>query len=102
MSDSRESRDGPRRRHWTGRDETPSGAVVEAVASASGTDAKDLPPLGDRLDTDSLDGLFASTDPTSSSGRISARTADMDAGLEVRFEYAGYDVTVADDDVILE
>ena len=102
MSDSRKYSDRTRRRRWNSDDETVSEAVVAAVATADVTEPDSLPPLGDRLDTDSLDGLFASRESTTSSGLIFARTADMDTESEVRFRCAKYDVTVTDNYVVLE
>lgn len=61
-------------------DRSPSEAVVEAVAAASGLSPLDLPPLYRAIDPDSLDSLFQS----GADGRV-------------RFAYAGYDVTVDDD-----
>ncbi|WIV67685.1 HalOD1 output domain-containing protein [Natrialbaceae archaeon AArc-T1-2] len=65
--------------------ETPSTAIVEAVAAASGRDAAPspessdpLPPLFNTVDPDALDSLFAS--------------AGEDVSLS--FTYAGYEVVL--------
>lgn len=102
MSDSQQSSDHTRRRRWISDDETVSEAVVEAVATADAVGPNSLPPLGNRLDTDALDDLFASRESTTSSGLIFARTADMETEFEVRFRYAKHDVTVTDNYVVLE
>lgn len=52
----------PVRSSWTDS-ESPSIAVVEAVAAVTGREPTDLPPLADRLDTDALDGLVAEEAP---------------------------------------
>lgn len=54
-----------------------SDQVVQTVAERSNTDALELPPLFDTLDSDSLDKLIRG----------------MDEG-EVSFAYAGYNITV--------
>lgn len=60
-------------------------AVVRAVAAVSGTPVGDLPPLGNVVDPDALDGIF----PT-----------DRDEG-RVTFDYDGYVVTVRADDIVV-
>lgn len=66
------------------REESVSGAVVEAVAEAEGTDPLELtPPLYDAVDSDALDRLFAD--------------ASTDGRMEVAFAYRGYDVSVRGD-----
>lgn len=52
--------------------------VVVAVAVVEDTDPERLPPLYDSVDPEALDTLLAS--------------AGEEAGLTVRFEYAGYEV----------
>ena len=64
-------------------DPNPSVRVVGAVASASNVDPLECPPLYEAVNPSALDSLF--TGATTSSGRL-------------RFEYAGYDVTVSADD----
>lgn len=71
----------PVRSSWTDS-ESPSIAVVEAVAAVTGREPTDLPPLADRLDTDALDGLVAEEAP------------GWDLPVSVSFEYAGVDVTI--------
>ena len=61
--------------------------VVEAVASASDTDATELPPLHDSVDTDALNALFDSGGP------------DSDRSLRVSFVYHGYSVRIDRDGV---
>lgn len=40
-------------------DESPTTAIVEALATAAGTELTELPPLYEAIDTDALDRLFA-------------------------------------------
>jgi hypothetical protein len=68
--------------------ETISTCVVEAVARAQGVDAIELPPLATVVDPDALDSLFRSR--PDGSDRIGTRGFDG----EVRFPYAGWEVTV--------
>ncbi|WP_049986492.1 HalOD1 output domain-containing protein [Halobellus rufus] len=53
--------------------------VVEAVAAAEGVPPMELTPLGEVVDTDAIEALFARPTPT---------------GLEVRFEYEGHTVLI--------
>ncbi|MFC5279268.1 HalOD1 output domain-containing protein [Halorubrum rubrum] len=61
-----------------------SAAIVEAIAAITHTDPRELDPLGEQLDPESLDTLFTS----------SSKTAYDD--LSVSFSYAGYRVVVSD------
>lgn len=75
-----------------GPDESLSMGVFELVATALDRDPVDLPPLGERIDTDALDSLF----PAQGNGA---------AGTEgvVEFAYAGCRVAVfADRHVLVE
>lgn len=63
--------------------QTVSERVIQTVATASGTDALELPPLWDAIEPDALDTLVAGM-----------------ADGEVSFAYAGYDVTVTSDETI--
>ncbi|MXR21494.1 HalOD1 output domain-containing protein [Halobacterium bonnevillei] len=63
--------------------QTVSERVIQKVATASGTDALELPPLWDAIEPDALDTLVA--------GMVDG---------EVSFAYAGYDVTVTSDETI--
>lgn len=72
------------RRQWTQAD-GPSAAVVEAVASVTGRDELDLPPLQDAVDVDALDTVVASRAATGSDG--------VDA-VTVSFTYADVEVVV--------
>lgn len=66
--------------HYDYRDaESPSTAVVEAVALATGRDPLELPLLQEVLDTDALDALV---------------THSADATARVSFTYDGVDVVV--------
>jgi hypothetical protein len=66
--------------HYDYRDaESPSTAVVEAVAMATDRDPLDLPILADALDTDALDALV---------------THSTDTTTHISFTYAGVDVGV--------
>jgi hypothetical protein len=61
---------------------SPSGAVVEAVADATGRESLDLPILERAVDTDALDALVA---------------RDTDATTRVSFTYDEVDVVVDSD-----
>ena len=81
-----EARSGPGRtpgegpeRYEYGDAESPSMAVLEAVASATDRDPVDLPVLENVLDTDALDALV---------------THSTDATTRVSFSYDGVDVVV--------
>lgn len=102
MRDRESTHDGRRRRRVVGEDERASEAVVAAVATATDEDPSDLPPLGDRVDVDCLDGLLASGTQSTAAGLVFTRTDDLSAEPEVSFTYAGYDVTVTQDYVVLE
>lgn len=65
---------------WTGDETTPVYAVVTAVASVTGEDPCDLPPLARTVDPDALNVLLSS-----------AAVADE---TTVQFEYAGQTVVV--------
>lgn len=56
--------------------------ITEAIAEREGTHASALPPLYESIDPESLTSFVASAD---------------DGSTTVRFEYCGYDVTVAGD-----
>lgn len=64
---------------------SPTVAVVELVATATGTEPATLSPLGDVLDPDHLNGLLVPTRPTPSRHRV-----------RVRFDYEGFEVSVAE------
>lgn len=68
-----------------GSDESPSLAVVQAVATLTGRSVRTLPPLGERIDPDSLDGLVMEGDTS-----------------ECTFRYAGCLVSVSQERVIVE
>ena len=63
----------------------PSTRLVLAVADRTGSSVDELPVLHETIDPEALDRLAAD-------GR--------DASLDVRFEYAGFDVTVTDDGTV--
>ncbi|QKY21949.1 hypothetical protein B4589_016180 (plasmid) [Halolamina sp. CBA1230] len=69
---------------WSG-ETTPSIAVVEAVAAATGRDPREMPPIQGAVDTDALDALL---------------TAGKDGSLRVSFEYLDATVTVHPDGTI--
>ena len=102
MREREPTRDRPRRRRVVGAHERASEAVVAAVATADDVDPSELPPLGDHLDVDCLDGLLASESSSTAAGLVFTRTEDLLAEPEVSFTYAGYDVTVTEDYVVLE
>jgi len=74
---------------FVGSETRPSTAVIQSTAEFLGHDPIELRPLGERIDTDALDSLFAVT------GNTPARE---DSSGTVRFEYHGVDVRVAFDD----
>lgn len=63
---------------------TPSMAVVVAVAKAKGVDPLELEPLGNVIDPEALDKIFAETDDSRPSGWLT-------------FRMAGCEVTVTSD-----
>lgn len=69
-------------RYEYGDGTSPSGAVIEAVADATGRESLDLPILERVVDTDALDALV---------------THDSDATTRVSFTYDGVDVVVDSD-----
>jgi hypothetical protein len=91
-----------RRRRLIGDAETASEAIIAAVATANGVEIEELPPLGDQLDTEALDRLVSSETRSPAAGFVFTRTEDISTEIEVSFEYAGYDVTISDNYVLLE
>lgn len=80
---TRERTESHRVRHdWSGRRELTT-SIVMAVAEASGEDPLSLPVLRDVIDPDGLNDLF-----------VRAETAPS---VDVRFDYAGYEVVVSAD-----
>ncbi|MFP9190175.1 HalOD1 output domain-containing protein [Natronosalvus vescus] len=86
----------PHHRYDRPADESPSEAVVIAVAAATGKTAaptaerpEALPPLYDAIDPEALDALFSSTGTRSRECTIA-------------FTYEGCSVVVEDDQVIIE
>lgn len=63
--------------------------IVEAIAAREGVDETTLPPLGDVIDPDALNALFAPS---------AVRGPDQPAF--VQFRYCGYTVAVAADRTI--
>ncbi|WP_205596774.1 HalOD1 output domain-containing protein [Halostella salina] len=61
-------------------DESPSAAVVRAVAEVDGVDETELPTLQDAVDADALDDI-------------------AEDGVRVEFTYAGHDVVVVGEEV---
>lgn len=73
---------------WT-MDVDPSTVVTTAVASLAGVGVEELPPLNGTVDPDALDELFR------------PRRNEASRGIgEVRFSFAGYDVTLHTDGTI--
>lgn len=58
--------------------ETPSMAVVVAVANAKGVDPLELEPLGDVVDPEALDRLFGGADGSRMNGWLTFRMADCE------------------------
>lgn len=69
---------------WTVR-ETPSFAIVEAVAAATDREPGVLPPLYESVDVDALDAL------------VTKRSADANGTVRVSFSYATVTVSVDSD-----
>ncbi|MFC7079876.1 HalOD1 output domain-containing protein [Halorussus caseinilyticus] len=91
----------PRRRPIAG-DENASEAVVAAVANATDTDRRSLPPLSDYVDADSLNRLVGVAERSPSAGLVFTRAEDIPTEVEVSFEYAGHEVTVSERYVVVE
>lgn len=72
-------------RYSMANDETASEAVYRAVARVEGCSALELAPIGETIDSDSLDALFS--------------PANRDNGHRLTFQYAGYDVVVTGDEI---
>lgn len=72
--------------HELSRDEQPSTAVVEAVATATDRDPTDLSPLHHLVDADALDALVRPGGPRD--------------GIRVSFAYDGVEVAVDSEDGI--
>jgi hypothetical protein len=75
---------GPAVRYDWREGDSPSVAVIEAVAAATDRGPTDLPQLQRHLDGDALDALLDGTKPAS-------------GGVRVSFSYAGVDVAVDSD-----
>ncbi|UPW00506.1 hypothetical protein M0R88_00020 [Halorussus gelatinilyticus] len=90
------------RRRLIENDESASEAVLAAVANAEATEVNALPPLGDELDVEGLDALVDAETTPSAGGLVFTRTEELNADIEVSFRYAGYDVTVSENYVLLE
>lgn len=73
-------------RRFDPQTETPTTAILETIEEHSGVDATDLPPLGERVNSDALNELIQQTP-----------LAPATEPLEVTFVYAGYWVTVRND-----
>lgn len=68
----------------------PSTVVVLAIAAVTNSDAKEIETLNDRIDPDCLDGMFAPS-------MAGAPRADG----HVTFPFAGYEVTVQGNGVVV-
>lgn len=88
VTDSKPAREGNVTRHTFEDSVRPSVAVVEAVATATGYDPYDVPPLYEVVDPDALDDLFASKhDGTPRrTGRVTFRLAGCDVTVTGRGE----------------
>jgi hypothetical protein len=91
-----------RRRRPILSDETASEAIVAAVANAEEADPTALPPLDDRVDADYLNKLLDESSEPTAVGLVFTRSEEIDSDVEVSFQYAGYDVTVSENHVLLE
>jgi hypothetical protein len=74
----------------------------EAVTTAESCDPSALPPIGERIDVECLDGLFEFPDSSPGSDHIFLRADEIRTDLEVSFRYAGHEVTVTEKYVLLE
>ncbi|WP_312910485.1 HalOD1 output domain-containing protein [Natronosalvus caseinilyticus] len=70
--------------YWPVDGESPTLAVVQAVAAAAGRQPEDLEPLYDFVDGDALNEVLEGGDD-----------------VRVRFEFAGFDVDVTPEEVCL-
>lgn len=73
----------PLLRHALDAEEVPSRAVYSVIATLEDCSPLDLTPLGEAIDPDALDALFA----------------DGGASNEYSFSYCGYSVTVTSNEV---
>jgi hypothetical protein len=73
---------------WASR--TPSGAVIETVAIAANAEPTAIEPFYDSADPDALDALVGSNGLGPKNG-----------GVTVAFTYAGHDVRVRSDGVVI-
>lgn len=64
-----------------------SEAVVERIATCEGVGPTELPPLYDTIDTEALDSLVGSAEPSEST-------------LQIEFTYNDYEVTVTGEGVV--
>lgn len=78
------------RREYDWTETTPSTAVLDAVAVASGTDPTTFPPLYSCVDSDALDSLLVPGDATG-----------FTSSVEISFSYAGHEVLVRSDGVVV-
>lgn len=76
------------RARFTDLDETPSEAVINAVASLTGDDPLEMDPLSGAIDPDALDGLFQD-------GEYGGRPP------EVQFSFNGCQVLVRGDGSVM-
>lgn len=81
--DIRKGGGGVVRRRWDGQC-TPSVAVIEAVAAATGQDPTELPLLERTVDPEAIDALFDGG-------------TDTDRSVYLSFAYGGTEVTIGDD-----
>ena len=91
-----------RRRRVIGRDEDVTEAIIDAVATAEGVDPDSVPPLEPEVDPDALNSLFAAKTPSPAAGLVFTRRSEIPSDIELRFQYAGYDVAVTEDYVALD
>lgn len=66
-------------------DETACEAVCNAVATIEGCSALDLEPIGETVDTDSIDALFS--------------PANRDERYNLTLRYAGYEVAITGNEI---
>lgn len=62
-----------------------SGRIVQTVATEADESPLELPPLGDAIHTESLD-----------------RIVEHSESITIKFDYAGYTVTVDDDEISVD
>ncbi|WP_336363197.1 HalOD1 output domain-containing protein [Halalkalicoccus salilacus] len=82
--------------------ETPSMAVVVAVAKAKGVDPLELEPLGEVIDPEALDRIFAESDDSRTTGWLTFRMADCEVTVTSDGELSVTPKTDAESEAAIE